>query len=397
LSSHTAIKSAAVSLYLHRFFQVVTRYTPSTVSLLGNSMFAELELYGHEQVVFCSDPEVGLKAIIAIHDTTLGPALGGTRMWNYPSDAEAITDVLRLSRGMTYKAAVAGLNLGGGKAVIIGDPYTQKNEMLFRSYGRYIETLRGRYITAEDVGTTVRDMEWIRMETSYVTGVGGEHGSGDPSPYTALGVFVGIKAAAQFAYGSDSLAGKRIAVQGAGNVARNLVAQLVKDGARVVVTDIFEEKALQICSHYGAEYVPPDEIYNVACDIFSPNALGAILNDTTIPKLRCSIVAGGANNQLADEERHARMLSERGILYAPDYVINAGGLINVTSEIEHWSREQVTRKVESIYDTLLRIFRTAQREGILTNEASNRIAEERIAQVRHIHRTYIGSPTIRNG
>ncbi len=360
-------------------------------------MFAELELYGHEQVVFCSDPEVGLKAIIAIHDTTLGPALGGTRMWNYPSDADAITDVLRLSRGMTYKAAVAGLNLGGGKAVIIGDPSTQKNEMLFRSYGRYIETLRGRYITAEDVGTTVRDMEWIQMETSYVTGVAGEHGSGDPSPYTALGVFVGIKAAAQFAYGSDSLAGKRIAVQGAGNVARNLVAQLVKDGARVVVTDIFEEKALQICSQYGAEYVPPNKIYTIDCDIFSPNALGAILNDTTIPQLRCSIVAGAANNQLADEERHALMLSQRGILYAPDYVINAGGLISVTSEIEHWSREQVSRKVENIYDTLLRIFRIAQREGILTNEASNRIAEERIAQVRHIHRTYIGTPTLRNG
>lgn len=360
-------------------------------------MFAELELYGHEQVVFCSDPDVGLRAIIAIHDTTLGPALGGTRMWNYASDAEAITDVLRLSRGMTYKAAVAGLNLGGGKAVIIGDPHTQKSEMLFRSYGRFVETLRGRYITAEDVGTTVRDMEWIRMETRYVTGVAGEQGSGDPSPYTALGVFVGIKAAAQIVFGSDSLAGKRIAVQGAGNVARNLVSRLVEDGARVTVTDIFEEKAREICREYGAEYVPPEAIYAVECDIFSPNALGAVLNDTTIPQLRCSVVAGGANNQLADEERHARMLAERGILYAPDYVINAGGLINVTSEIEHWSREQVTRKVESIYDTLLRIFRTAEREGILTIEASNRIAEERIAHVRHIHRTYVGSPSIRNG
>lgn len=360
-------------------------------------MFAELELYGHEQVVFCSDPTVGLRAIIAIHDTTLGPALGGTRMWNYPSDTEATTDVLRLSRGMTYKAAVTGLNLGGGKAVIIGDPHTQKSEMLFRSYGRFVETLRGRYITAEDVGTTVRDMEWIRMETRYVTGVAGEHGSGDPSPYTALGVFVGIKAAAQILFGSDSLAGKRIAVQGAGNVARNLVSRLVEDGARVVVTDIFEEKAREICRQFGTEYVTPESIYTVECDIFSPNALGAVLNDATIPQLRCRIVAGGANNQLADEERHARALAERGILYAPDYVINAGGLINVTSEIEHWSREQVIRKVESIYDTLLRIFRTAEREGMLTIEASNRIAEERIAQVRHIHHTYVGSPSIRNG
>lgn len=360
-------------------------------------MFAELELYGHEQVVFCSDPQVGLRAIIAIHNTTLGPALGGTRMWPYSTDGEALTDVLRLSRGMTYKAAVAGLNLGGGKAVILGDPNTQKTEMLFRSYGRFVETLRGRYITAEDVGTTVRDMEWIRMETRYVTGVGGEGGSGDPSPYTALGVFVGIKAAAKVVFGSESLQGRRIAVQGAGNVARNLIARLVHDGARVVVTDIFEDKAQQLCREYGVEYVPPESIYSIECDIFSPNALGAVLNDTTIPQLRASIVAGGANNQLADEDRHAAMLAERGILYAPDYVINAGGLINVTSEIEHWSREQVTRKVEGIYDTLLRIFRTAQNEGILTTQASNRIAEERIALAHHIHRTFTGTPSIRNG
>ncbi|GIV54862.1 MAG: leucine dehydrogenase [Candidatus Kapaibacterium sp.] len=360
-------------------------------------MFAQLELFGHEQVVFCSDPQVGLRAIIAIHDTTLGPALGGTRMWPYATDADALTDVLRLSRGMTYKAAVAGLNLGGGKAVIIGDPHTQKTEMLFRSYGRFVETLRGRYITAEDVGTTVRDMEWIRMETRYVTGVAGEHGSGDPSPYTAHGVFVGIKAAAKTVFGSESLEGRTVAVQGAGNVARNLVAKLVGDGARVIITDIFEDKVQQVCREYGAQYVPPDAIYTVDCDIFSPNALGAVLNDTTIPQLRCSIVAGGANNQLADEERHAQMLAERGILYAPDYVINAGGLINVTSEIEQWSREQVVRKVESIYDTLLRIFRTAQEHNILTIEASNRIAEERIAQAHHIHRTFVGTPTIRNG
>ncbi|MCX7929915.1 MAG: leucine dehydrogenase [Chlorobi bacterium] len=359
-------------------------------------MFAELELYGHEQVAFCSDPQVGLRAIIAIHDTTLGPALGGTRMWHYATDAEALTDVLRLSRGMTYKAAVAGLNLGGGKAVIIGDPHTQKTEMLFRSYGRFVETLRGRYITAEDVGTTVRDMEWIRMETRYVTGVAGDHGSGDPSPYTALGVYVGITAAAKTVFGSESLAGKRVAVQGAGNVARNLVTQLRKDGAQVVITDIFEDKARAVCTELGAEYVEPDAIYDIECDIFSPNALGAILNDTTIPRLRCAIVAGGANNQLADEERHARMLIERGILYAPDYVINAGGLINVTSEIEGWSRQQVTRKVESIYDTLLRIFRMASDSRIATIDASNRIAEERIAHVRHIHRTYIGTPAIRN-
>lgn len=360
-----------------------------------NAMFAELELHGHEQVVFCSDSQVGLRAIIAIHDTSLGPALGGTRMWNYTSDSEALTDVLRLSRGMTYKAAVAGLNLGGGKAVIIGDPNTQKNEILFRSYGRFVQTLRGRYITAEDVGTTVRDMEWIRMETRYVTGVSGQDGSGDPSPYTALGVYMGMKATARVAFGSDALEGLRIVVQGAGNVARHLVAHLVKERARVTVTDIFEDKASALCKEYSVEYAPPEDIYSIECDIFSPNALGAVLNDITIPKLKCAVIAGGANNQLADEQRHCRLLAERGILYAPDYVINAGGLINVASEIENWSREQVVRKVESIYDTVLRLFQTAAREGLLTIEASNRIAEERIQQVRHIHKIYTDTPSIR--
>lgn len=354
-------------------------------------------MYGHEQVVFCSDPKSGLRAIIGIHDTTLGPALGGTRMWNYASDAEAITDALRLSRGMTYKAAVAGLNLGGGKAVIIGDSHTQKTEALFRSYGRFVETQRGRYITAEDVGTSVQDMEWIRMETRFVTGVGGANGSGDPSPFTALGVYVGMKAAAKVQFGSDSLAGKRVVVQGTGNVAKYVMQHLSNEGATVFATDIFEDKARAVCASTGATYIAPDAVYDFDCDIFSPNALGAIINDDTIGKLKCAVVAGGANNQLKEEKKHGEALKQRNILYAPDYVINAGGLINVSSEIENWSTEQVTRKVEHIYDTLSTIFATAARENILTVAASNKIAEERIAAVRHIHGNYMGVPNIRGG
>ncbi len=360
-------------------------------------MFQDLDSYGHEQVVFCSDPHSGLRAIIGIHNTTLGPALGGTRMWNYVTDEEALTDALRLSRGMTYKAAVAGLNLGGGKAVILGDSRTQKTEELFRAYGRFVDTLHGRYITAEDVGTSVQDMEYIRMETRFVTGVGGAEGSGDPSPFTALGVYCGIKAAAHSQFGNDSLKTKRVVVQGAGNVAKHLTHHLVKEGAKVFVTDIFEEKAKALCAESGAEYISPDSVYDFDCDIYSPNALGAVINDETISKLKCSIVAGGANNQLKDERKHGEALKQRNILYAPDYVINAGGLINVSSEIEGWSTEQVTRKVESIYDVLVRIFDAAKSGNILTVDASNAIAEQRIAKVRHIHGGYTGVPNIRGG
>lgn len=377
--------------------ELAVRLNSTEFHLFIACMFQNIEFYGHEQVVFCSDPKSGLRAIIGIHDTTLGPALGGTRMWNYASDADAITDALRLSRGMTYKAAVAGLNLGGGKAVIIGDSRTQKNEALFRSYGRFVETLRGRYITAEDVGTSVQDMEWIRMETSFVTGVGGSGGSGDPSPFTALGVYVGMKAAAKAQFGSDVLSAKRVVVQGAGNVASHLVHHLVKENAVVFVTDIFEDKAKALCQASGATYITPDEVFGYDCDIFSPNALGAIISDETIPQLTCAVVAGGANNQLQDEKKHGLALKERNIIYAPDYVINAGGLINVSSEIEGWSTEQVTRKVEGIYDTLSRIFSTAKEKDILTVEASNIIAEERIAHVRHIHGSFMGVPNIRGG
>ncbi|MCS7170002.1 MAG: leucine dehydrogenase, partial [Candidatus Kapabacteria bacterium] len=295
-------------------------------------IFERVAALGHEQVLFCSEPAVGLRAIIAVHDTTLGPALGGVRMWAYPTEEEALEDVLRLSRAMTYKAAVAGLNLGGGKAVIIGDPHTQKSEMLFRAFGRFVDALGGRYITAEDVGTTVADMEWIRMETRFVTGV--LEGSGDPSPFTAHGVFYGIKACAKVVWGSDSLANRTVAVQGAGNVAQNLVEHLVRDGARVFISDIYPEKAQRLCDEVGAIPVSAEEIYDVSCDIFSPNALGGVINEQTIPRLRCAVVAGAANNQLHDEYADAQRLHERGILYAPDYVINAGGLMNVAAELE---------------------------------------------------------------
>jgi leucine dehydrogenase len=358
-------------------------------------LFDTIGTLGHEQVVLCSDPVTGLQAIIAIHDTSLGPALGGTRMWKYASSNDAIVDALRLSRGMTYKAAVSGVNLGGGKAVIIGNPHTDKNEALFRAYGRFVETQRGRYITAEDVGTGVRDMEWIRMETKYVTGVGGPGGSGDPSPVTALGVYSGMKAAAKAAFGSDSLVGKRIVVQGAGNVATYLVQSLVKEGAAVFVSDIYDDKAQKLAASTGATVIAPDAVFTTPCDIFSPNALGAILNDETIPGLSCAVVAGGANNQLKDENKHAQMLRDRNIVYAPDYVINAGGLMNVASEVEGYDREKVMRQAEGIYDITANILSIASERNILTIEASNAIAEDRLRKVRHIHGGYVGSPTIR--
>jgi leucine dehydrogenase len=358
-------------------------------------LFDTLQTMGHEQVVLCSDPVTGLRAIIAIHDTSLGPALGGTRMWKYESDLDAVTDALRLSRGMTYKAAVSGVNLGGGKAVIIGDPRLNKNEAMWRAYGRMVHSLGGRYITAEDVGTSVQDMEWIRMETKYVTGVGGPGGSGDPSPVTALGVYSGMKASAKFAWGSDALQGKRIVVQGAGNVASHLVNHLVAEGAMVFVSDIYADKAQALASATGATVISSDEVFTTDCDIFSPNALGAILNDETIPQLSCGIICGGANNQLQIEDKHARMVKERDIIYAPDYVVNSGGLMNVASEVEGYDREKVMRQAEGIYDITMNILVTARDRNMLTIAASNAIAEERISKVRHVHGSYVGSPTIR--
>jgi leucine dehydrogenase len=349
-------------------------------------MFERLAEHSHEQVVFCYEPTAGYKGIIAIHNTMLGPSLGGTRFWNYHSDEEALIDVLRLSRGMTYKAAVAGLNLGGGKAVIIGDPKTARREMIFRAHGRFVESLGGRYYTAEDVGTSVEDMDYVKMETDYVTGVAG--GSGDPSPVTAYGTYRGVKACAKEKYGSDSLSGMTVAVQGTGHVGYHLCKLLATEGARLIVTDIDEERVKRVVQEFGARAVGPDDIYGVEADIFAPCALGAIINDDTIAEFQVDIIAGAANNQLA-QERHGDLLHKRGILYAPDYVINAGGLINVYGELNDWTPEQAKRKAGEIYDTLCQIFELAKEQGIPTYEAADRVAERRIEQVGALQRTWV--------
>jgi len=344
----------------------------------------------HEQLIFCEDKLAGLKAIIAIHDSTLGPALGGCRMWNYKTEEEALIDVLRLSKGMTYKASAAGLNLGGGKAVIIGDPRTDKSEARFRVFGRFVESLNGRYITAEDVGTTVHDMEYIFMETKYVTGVAPAHGgSGDPSPVTAYGVLMGMKAAAKAAFDNESFQGRRVALQGLGNVGKNLLKHLVEGGAEVTVTDIDEERCEAARSEHGVNVVGVDDIYDVDCDIFSPNALGACLNDQTIPRLKCKVICGGANNQLADEE-HADMLQQREILYAPDYVVNAGGLINVYVEMEGYVRERALRMAQGIHANTERVINISREQGITTAEAADRFAEERIDLIGRIKKGFFG-------
>lgn len=352
-------------------------------------LFDELEKYDYEQLVFCQDREAGLKAIIAIHDTTLGPALGGTRMWTYASDEEAIVDVLRLAKGMTYKAAVAGLQLGGGKAVIIGDPRRDKSEALFRAYGRYIQGLNGRFITAEDVGTTEGDMDHILMETRYVTGVSPHYGSGGtPSPMTGYGVYLGMKAAAKVAFGSDSLTGKRVAIQGAGSVASALCYYLHHEGAEMIVTDIYPEAVDRLVQKYGVANVSPKEIYDVEADIFSPNALGGILHDETIERLKCQVIAGAANNQLRTEQ-HGELLEQKGIFYAPDYVINAGGLIHVADELYGYNQERVKKKVEQIYDTIIEVFQIAKREQIPSSLAADRMAEQRIQAIGSVRRSYV--------
>ncbi len=351
--------------------------------------FEAMEEFGHEQIVYCSNKEAGLRAIIAVHNTTLGPALGGCRMWNYVNDEDALKDVLRLSRGMTYKAAVAGLNLGGGKAVIIGDSSTQKNELLFRTFGKFVDGLAGRYITAEDVGTSVKDMEYVRMESKYVTGISKSlGGSGDPSPVTGYGVYVGMKACAKFKWGNDSLKGKKIAVQGAGHVAKYLCEHLNKEGAEIYITDIKDNKVNNVLETVKAEVVKPEEIYDVKMDIFSPNALGGIINDDTIKRLNAEIIAGGANNQLLDEKIHGPKLLEKDILYAPDYVINAGGLINVANELEGYHQERALNQAENIYEIIFRILETSKNENIPTYKASNKIAEERLQHVGRISSIY---------
>src|SRR4051812_10610837 len=348
-------------------------------------LFDTIAAMGHEQLVICNDTSAGYRGIIAVHSTTLGPALGGTRFWNYASDDDAIVDALRLARGMTYKNAVAGLNLGGGKSVIIGNNKTIDREMIFRAHGRFVESLGGRYITAEDVGTSTADMDYVHMETTNVSGLAGR--SGDPSPVTAHGVFRAIQASAKERWGSDDLSTKTISLQGAGHVGYYLAKELHEAGAKLIVTDIDAERVKQVVSEFGARAVAPDEIYGAQADIFAPCALGAIINDKTIPLLKCEIVAGAANNQLL-EERHGDELVQRNIMYAPDYVANAGGVINVYSELAGWTPARSLRKADEIYDTVLKVFEIARTENIPTYLAADRLAEQRIKAVGSMIRTW---------
>lgn len=348
-----------------------------------------METYDYEELVFCQDKHSGLKAIIAIHDTTLGPALGGTRMWTYKTEEEAIEDALRLARGMTYKNAAAGLNLGGGKAVIIGNSKADKNEAMFRAFGRYIQGLSGRYITAEDVGTTVYDMDIIHEETDYVTGISPAFGSsGNPSPVTAYGVYKGIKAAVKEVFGSDMLEGKTIAVQGIGSVAFKLCEHLYNEGANLIVTDINEAVVKKTVEAFDAKAVDPNDIYAVECDVFAPCALGAIINDETLPQLNAKIVAGAANNQLK-EDKHGVLLHENGILYAPDFVINAGGVINIADELYGYNKERALKRVETIYDNLTKVFEIAKRDQIPTYLAAEKMAEERIESLKQSRNQFL--------
>jgi leucine dehydrogenase len=352
----------------------------------GLDLFSLLAEHDHEQVSAYYDPAAGYRGIIAIHSTVLGPALGGTRFWNYPSAADALIDSLRLARGMTYKAAVAGLNLGGGKSVIIGDNRTTRREALFRAHGRHVESLKGRYITAEDVGTSTGDMEYIKAETNHVTGLIGK--SGDPSPVTAYGVYRGIKACARYRYGSDALTGKHVALQGCGSVGYHLAKLLHAEGANITCTDIDPQRVKRVVEECGAKAVGSDDIYGVRADVFAPCALGAVINDATVHRLPVEIVAGAANNQLA-EDRHGDLLEQRQITYAPDYVINGGGLINVNAELHGWAPERARSKAGEIYDTILRVFEIAREEGIPSYQAADRLAEQRIAAIAKVRRNFV--------
>lgn len=341
-------------------------------------MFDKPAFAGHESVHHFFDAKTGLKAIIAVHSTALGPAAGGCRMWNYATADEAFVDALRLSEGMSYKNAMAGLPLGGGKAVIWGNSKTDKTPELFRALGRAIATLNGKYWSAEDVGVSVHDMAFAAEETKYVAGLPGK--SGDPSPVTAKGVFLGIKASALRAFGSDDLNGKHVAVQGVGHVGAYVCGHLAKAGAKLTITDVNAEALAQVAKDTGAAVVAPGEIYDVAADIFSPNALGAIINPETLPRLKVKVIAGGANNQLATPDMGEKVM-ERGILYAPDYVINGGGIINVAAEIAGaYDVTWVDEKVSRLMETLGQVLDQAQREGRATNRVADAIARQRIGR-----------------
>ena len=354
--------------------------TPNELTNM-DPVFGQLSFDDHEQIVFCNDKDTGLKAIIGIHNTVLGPALGGTRMWQYSNEYEALNDVLRLSRGMTYKSAITGLNLGGGKAVIIGDAKTQKTPELMRRFGEFVHSLSGKYITAEDVGMETSDMDTVREVTPYVTGISeSKGGAGNPSPITAYGVFMGMKAAAKFKFGSDDLENKSVIVQGIGHVGESLVEHLTNDGAKVIISDINEERLEAVKAKYGAEIYTGNNIYTEPVDIYAPCALGATINDETVNRLNCKVIAGAANNQLSDEVRHGQILRERGIVYAPDFLINAGGIINVYAELENYGKAEIMRKTENIYNTTLEILNSAEADKVTTLEAALSIAKNRIEE-----------------
>lgn len=342
-------------------------------------VFGQLSFDNHEQIVFCNDKDTGLKAIIGIHNTVLGPALGGTRMWQYNSEWDALNDVLRLSRGMTFKSAITGLNLGGGKAVIIGDAKTQKTPELMKKFGEFVHSLSGRYITAEDVGMATSDMDLVRTVTPYVTGISESlGGAGNPSPITAYGVFMGMKAAAKYKFGSDVLEDKVVYVEGIGNVGEALVEHLTNEGAKVFISDISQERLETVRDKYGAAIYGGSNLYQEEMDIYAPCALGATINDETINQINASIIAGAANNQLADEQKHGLRLKERGIVYAPDFLINAGGIINVYAELENYGKQEIMRKTENIYNTTLEILQYAETNQITTHQAAFNVAQTRI-------------------
>ncbi len=344
-----------------------------------NPVFGQLSFDNHEQVVFCNDKDTGLKAIIGIHNTVMGPALGGTRMWNYNNEWEALNDALRLSRGMTYKSAITGLNLGGGKAVIIGDAKTQKTPELMLRFGEFVHTLSGKYITAEDVGMTTADMDLVRTVTPYVTGISEEKGgAGNPSPITAYGVFMGMKAAAKYVFGTDMLEDKVVYVEGIGNVGEALVEHLSNEGAKIYITDISRERLEEIRDKYNVTIYEGDNLYAEEMDIYAPCALGATLNDVTLSQLKAKVIAGAANNQLAEEQKHGLVLRDKGIVYAPDFLINAGGIINVYAELENYGKEEIIRKTENIYNTTLEILTNAETNNITTHQAAFNIAQARI-------------------
>jgi leucine dehydrogenase len=344
-----------------------------------NPVFGQISFDNHEQVVFCNDKDTGLKAIISIHNTVMGPALGGTRMWQYKSEWEALNDVLRLSRGMTYKSAITGLNLGGGKAVIIGDAKTQKTPELMLRFGEFVHSLGGRYITAEDVGMATSDMDLVRTVTPFVTGISEEiGGAGNPSPITAYGVFMGMKAAAQHAFGTNVLEDKVVYVQGIGNVGEALVESLADEGAKVYISDINQGRLEEVRDKYGVNIYEGNNIYSEEMDIYAPCALGATINDETLHQLKAKVIAGAANNQLAEESKHGLLLKERGIVYAPDFLINAGGIINVYAELENYGKKEIIRKTENIYNTTLEILKNADANGITTHQAAFDVAQNRI-------------------